>query len=143
MSLRVRLARSVWPSVWGWNAVDIASRVPMVRKRLCQNLLVNLGSRSEMIEVGRPWSRKTLSKKILAVSGAVAVVREGTRWTILEKVSTKTTMASKPDLVRGSCVMKSMETCSQGCDGMGSGWRRPAGACWLALILWQESHDFT
>src|SRR3954449_5263258 len=121
MSSRVRLARSVWPSVWGWNAVDIASRVPKVQKRLCQNLLVNLASRSEMIKVGRPWSRKTLSKKIFAVSGAVAVVREGTRWIIFEKVSTKMTMASNPDLVRGSCVMKSTETCSQGRDGMGKG----------------------
>src|SRR3954454_3201135 len=143
MSSRVQLARSVWPSVWGWNAVDIASLVPMVRNRLCQNLLVNLASRSEIMDMGRPWRRKTWSKKIFAVSGAVAVVRVGTRWTILEKVLTKTTMASNPDLVRGSCVMKSMETCSQGCDGIGSGWRRPAGDCWLALILWQESHDFT
>src|SRR3954454_18637096 len=89
------------------------------------------------------WRWKTWSKKIFAVSGAVAVVRVGTRWTILEKVSTKTRMASKPDLVRGSCVMKSIETRSQGCDGIGRGWRRPAGDCWLALILWQESHDFT
>src|SRR3954471_935352 len=143
MSSSVRLARSVWPLVCGWNAVDIASLVPMVRNRLCQNLLVNLASRSETMDVGRPWRWKMLSKKILAVSGAVAVVREGTRWTILEKVSTKTTMASKPDLVQGSCMMKSMETCSQGCDGIGRGCRRPAGDCWLALILWQESHDFT
>src|SRR3954471_20233398 len=143
MSSRVRLARSVWPSVWGWNAVDIASRVPKVWKRLCQNLLVNLASRSETMEVGRPWRRKTWSKKIFVVSGAVAVVHVGTRWTILEKVSTKTMMASKPDLVRGSCVMKSIETCSQGCDGIGRGWRRPAGDCWLALILWQESRNFT
>src|SRR3954447_16109041 len=121
MSSRVRLAHSVWPSDWGWKAVDITSLVPMVRNRLCQNLLVNLASRSEMIEVGRPWSQKMWSKNIFAVSGAVAVVHVGTRWTILEKVSTKTTMASKPDLVRGSCVMKSMETYSQGCAGIGRG----------------------
>src|SRR5947199_5170275 len=75
MSSRVRLAHSVWPSDWGWKAVDITSLVPMVRNRLCQNLLVNLASWSEMIEVGRPWSRKTWSKNIFAVSGAVAVVR--------------------------------------------------------------------
>src|SRR3954469_21662864 len=119
MSSRVRLAHSVWPSVWGWKAVDIARRVPMVRKRLCQNLLVNLASWSETMDVGRPWRWKTWSKKIFAVSGAVAVVRVGTRCTIFEKVSTKTTMASKPDLVRGSCVMKSMalillEDCADG-----------------------------
>src|SRR4051794_27185438 len=121
MSSRVQLARSVWPSVWGWNAVDIASWVPKVRKRLCQNLLVNLASWLETMEVGRPWRQKTWSKKIFAVSGAVAVVCVGTRWTILEKVSTKMTMALNPDLVRGSYVMKSIETCSQGCDGIGRG----------------------
>src|SRR3954454_14764539 len=99
MSSRVRLARSVWPSVWGWNAVDIASLVPMVWNRLCQNLLVNLASRSETMDVGRLWRRKTWSKKIFAVSGAVAVVHVGTRWTILEKVLTKTKIALNPDLV--------------------------------------------
>src|SRR3954451_8794246 len=121
MSSRVLLACSVWPSVWGWKVVDIASLVPMVRNKLCQNLLVNLASWSETMDVGRPWRRKTWSKKIFAVSGAVAVVHVGMRWTIFEKVSTKTMMASKPDLVRGSCVMKSIETCSQGCDGIGRG----------------------
>src|SRR4051794_25972025 len=121
----------------------MANQVPMVWNKLCQNWLVNLASRSEMMEEGRPWSLNTWSKKICAVSGAVVVVREGTRWTILEKVSTKTTMASNPDLVRGNWVMKSMETCSHGWDGMGSGWRRPAGDCWLALMHWQESHDLT
>src|SRR4051812_29878126 len=102
----------------------------MVGKRHCQNLLVNLASRSETMDVGRLWRWKTWSKKIFTVSGAVAVVRVGMRWTILEKVLTKMAMASKPDLVRGSCVMKSIETCSQGHNGMGRGWRRPAGDCW-------------
>src|SRR3954452_16897363 len=143
MSSRVWLARSVWPSVWGWKAVDIASLVPRVLKRDFQKRLVNLASRSETMDCGKPWSLKMWSKKRQAVSGAVAVVRVGTKWTILEKVSTKTTMASKPALVTGSWVMKSMETCSHGALGMGRGWRRPAGTCWLALIRWQESQDFT
>jgi hypothetical protein len=87
-----------------------------------------------MIIEGRPWSLNTWSKKILAVSGAVAVVLEGMRWTILENVSMKTMIASKPDLVHGSWVIKSMEICSHGWEGMGNGWRRPAEACWLALM---------
>ena len=78
-----------------------------------------------------------------AVSGAVAVVLVGTKWTIFENVSTKTTIASCPALVLGSCVMKSIDTCSQEHVGIGSGWSSPAGDCWLTLMRWQESHDLT
>ena len=44
MSSRVQLVLSVWPSVCGWNAVDMASLVPRVLNRVFQNLLVNLES---------------------------------------------------------------------------------------------------
>ena len=55
-----------------------------------------------MIDLGRPWSLKMLSKNNHAVSGAVAVVIVGAKWVILENVSTNTTMASNPVLVLGS-----------------------------------------
>src|SRR3954470_17327164 len=102
MSSNVQFARSVWPSVCGWNAVDIANLVPIIWNSVFQNLLVNLASWSEMIDFGRPWSLKTLSKNNRAVSGAVAVVMVGAKWVILENVSTNTTMASNPTLVLGS-----------------------------------------
>src|SRR5436305_11939201 len=86
----------------------MASLVPRVLKRVCQNLLVNLASLSDTMDWGRPCNRKMQSKKSLAVSGAVAVVLVGAKCTILEKVSTKTTMASCPALLLGSWVMKSM-----------------------------------
>jgi len=55
MSSRVRLVRSDWPSVSGWNAVDMPSLVPVRPKRLCQKLLAKRGSRSDIILLGRPW----------------------------------------------------------------------------------------
>ena len=82
------------PSVCGWNAVDIASLVPIVVNNVRQNRLVNLGSLSEMTALGRPCSLKTESKKIRAVSGAEAVVVVGAKWTIFVKRSTNTTIAS-------------------------------------------------
>jgi hypothetical protein len=114
--------------------VDIASLVLRVLKRDFQKQLVNFTSQSDMIDWGRPCNLKTWSKKILAVSGVVAMVQVGMKCTILEKVSMKMMMASKPALVTGSCVMKSMDTCSQGVLGVGRGCRRPAGTCWLALM---------
>ena len=100
-----------------------------VLKRDFQKQLVNLASWSEMINLGRLCNLKMRSKKILAVLGAVVVVQVGTKCTILENMSMKMIMASKPALVMGSCVMKSMDTCSHGVLGVGRGCRRPAGTC--------------
>src|SRR6184192_1153727 len=39
--------------------------------------------------------------------------------------------------------MKSMDTCSHGCAGIGKGCNNPPGTCWLALMCWHESQDLT
>ena len=88
MSLRVQFACSVWPSVWGWKAVNMANLVPRVLNKDFQNLLVNLGSWSVMMDFGRPWSWKMLLKNSVVVSGAVALVVVGMKCTIFKKVST-------------------------------------------------------
>ena len=121
----------------------MVSLVPKVLKRVCQNLLVNLASLLDTMDLGRPCNQKMYSKKSLAVSGAVAVVLVGAKCTILEKVSTKTTIASCPALVLGSWVMKSMDTCSQALVGTGKGCSNPAGDCWLVLMRWHESQVLT
>ena len=51
---RERLVTSVWPSVWGWNAVENWSVVPIKRHRVREKLLVNRTSRSEMMLRGTP-----------------------------------------------------------------------------------------
>ena len=50
----VWLSRSVWPSVCGWNAVDIQGRIPESRRNSFEVSEVNLESRSDTISVGRP-----------------------------------------------------------------------------------------
>src|ERR1700716_2932324 len=47
--------RSVWPSVWGLNAVDSLLLTPMLFISACQNLEANRVSRSVMISSGHQW----------------------------------------------------------------------------------------
>src|SRR6184192_4692499 len=83
MSSKVQLVHSVCPSVCGWNAVDIASLTPVSWNSVFQNRLVNFASRSEMMALGSPCSRKMWSKNSFAVFGAVAVISVGMKCTIL------------------------------------------------------------
>jgi hypothetical protein len=65
-----RLAASVWPSNYGWNAVVMWSWVPMSRISSRQNVEVNTGSRSETMDYDIPW-RSTMSvKNICAIDSA-------------------------------------------------------------------------
>lgn len=67
------ITRSVWPSVSGWAVMDMSNRVPSNLKRSVQKTVVNRGSRSDTIEVNRPWCRYTMSTKVTAVWSAVVV----------------------------------------------------------------------
>src|ERR1700720_2126024 len=77
-----RLARSVAPSVCGWNTVDINSLVPNNQWVSFQNLEVNLESLSDTIEWGNPCKRTTSLTYNDASSVAVVVVLIGIRYTI-------------------------------------------------------------
>lgn len=55
----------VCPSIWGWNALDIANLVP---QRSCNAFLVNLGSLSFRISLGRPWNLYTWSQNDLIIN---------------------------------------------------------------------------
>src|SRR6267154_4527546 len=46
--------RSVSPSVWGWNTIDMFHLIPNSLARLCLKWLVNLGSLSDITLVGSP-----------------------------------------------------------------------------------------
>ena len=50
------LARSITPSICGWNEVDMRSFVPMSQCSSFQNLEANFGSQLDMIDSGIPWS---------------------------------------------------------------------------------------
>ena len=69
-----QVALSVAPSVCGWNAVDIRSFVPNSRCSSFQNLEVNFVSRSDMMDLGTPWSRTISFRNSQATSLAVTHV---------------------------------------------------------------------
>ena len=71
MCMLILLTTSVWPSVWGWKAMDFVSLVSNIDHRLDQNVLTNLLSRFDIIDYGIPKCTHTHSKKILAVASAV------------------------------------------------------------------------
>jgi hypothetical protein len=97
----IRFTTSVWPSVWGWKAMDLVSLVSSSDQRLDQNVLRNQLSRSETMVCGIPKCTQTHSKKSLAVASVVMLFLQATRITILEKRSTTTKTQSFPRLVDG------------------------------------------
>jgi hypothetical protein len=86
----IRLTTSVWPSVYGWKAVDLVSLVSNIDQRLDQNVLRNLLSRSEMIDCGIPKCTHTRSKKSLAVASDVIFFLQAIIMDIFENRSTTT-----------------------------------------------------
>jgi hypothetical protein len=79
------LTTSVWPSVWGWKAVDLVSLVSNSDQRLDQNVLRNRLSRSEMMVCGIPKCTHTHSKKSLVVASVVMLFLQVAIIAILEK----------------------------------------------------------
>ena len=75
------VAHSVAPSIWGWNAVDMSSLVPMSLFSSHQNVDMNLVSQSDTIHSGTPLSLMTSLRNSHATSFAVTHVIVGTRCT--------------------------------------------------------------
>ncbi|GIL61802.1 hypothetical protein Vafri_16189 [Volvox africanus] len=104
---------------------------------------VNHTSRSVTRVLGKPWCFHTCSVKRCATSSAVQEVVVGAKWTILDRRSTKTIMASWFLRVLGSWVMRSMLTLSHRLPGIGRGSSRPCGCLLEGLLRWQSPHDVT
>jgi hypothetical protein len=92
---------SVWPSVWGWKAVDLVSLVSNIDQRLDQYVLRNLLSQSEMIDRGIPKCTHTHSKKSLVVASAVTFFLQAAIMAIFENLSKTMKAQSLPFLVEG------------------------------------------
>ena len=130
---------SVWPSVCGWNAVESRILVPSISATLCKKMLLKCGSLSQVISLGKPWMRHTLSKNSLAQPGASIEISVGTRCVILVSLSTKTMIALFSESVNGKPVMKSMLTELHLSKGICSGCSFPFGFLFLALLHWRAA----
>ncbi len=75
----------------------------------CQKSPVNLGSLSEIVTNGIPNLQNMCSANNWAVSSAVAVVFVFIKTTLSVKISVTVRIASKPALVTGKLVTKSVD----------------------------------
>ena len=116
--------RSVWPSVWGWNDGDSRRFRFIMEARDFQKREVKIDPRSETRDWGMPCRRMTLSRNMRANSGASVVLRQGTRWVIFVRRSTKTRRESNP-FDTGKSTIKSQETDFHGPEGAGRGANSP------------------
>lgn len=87
--------RSVCPLVYGWYAELMRSWVPECLNKACQRLLVNMRSRSEIINLGMPWSLHTLSMNVVATVRAVNGWIIGRKCAYRVSLSTTTRMKLK------------------------------------------------
>src|SRR6202040_4430046 len=127
-----QLARSVMPSICGWNTVDINSLVPNNRWVSFQNLEVNFESLSDTIEWGNSckWIISLTYNDVS--SEAVVVVLIGIRCTIEVSLQMTTQRQLNPcDL--GNGPIKSIPIKLHGQLGISNEGRRPIGLCVLVL----------
>lgn len=117
--------------------------VPLIPNNSRQKELMKIGSRSEMILWGKPWSLHTVSRNKLATLNVVKCVGNAPRWTPLENLSTTTKTTVNPWEL-GRCVTKSMERSSQTPLGIRIGWSKLANLrvtclnCWHMLHWWMN-----
>ena len=97
----IMLMTFVWPSVWGWKAVDLVSLVSNIDQRLDQNVLRDLLSRYKIMDCGIQKCTHTRSKKILAVASAVIFFLQAAIMAIFENLSMTMKTQSFPCLVEG------------------------------------------
>ena len=118
----------------------MSSLVPMSLCRSCQNMDVNLVSRSDTIDSGTPWSLMTSLRNSHATSFAVTCIVVGTRCTCDVSQSMITNRESLPR-DRGNGPMKFIPTDCHGLSGIGKLCRNPCGFSVLVLLVWHFLHD--
>lgn len=98
-----------WPSVWGWYALLIANIVPYSWNNSCQNVLVNMESRSEMMLIGTLCRWTTSLIKISTTWVVVNCGSNAKKWLCLDIRSITIKMVDFLD-EGGKWVMKSIAT---------------------------------
>ncbi len=123
----VLCARSVYPSVCGWKAVESLTLVPRRAHSYFQKEEVNLGSLSWSTELGTPYLATTCAKNKSATSTAdnsPSPMAQGTKTTYLDSVSTEVKTQLNP-WETGKSVMKSMLHVSKRAAGTSTGYIKP------------------
>lgn len=117
------------PSVCRWYDVLLFNSVPWRRNSSCQKLLINILSRSEIMDPGKPCKRTTFLMKASATIAAVNGRRKAIKWAYFVKRSTTTRIEFTP-FDNGSHSIKSMVISSQTRERMCKGCKKPAGDWW-------------
>ena len=112
------------------------------QKNAFQKLLVKVGSWSDTIEWGMPWSLKILSMNIWSTLAAVNGCWREQKWAYLERRST-TTMMTKLFPYLGNPRMKSIEISHQIVRGFISGWSVHGFLKIFPLLRWHTSDSTT
>jgi hypothetical protein len=86
---KVLLTTSIFPSVWGWNVVNLFNLVS-ISQSVVQKALRNLVSLSEMMLLGIPKCTQTCSKNMFVDSCPLMVFLQGIKMHILLNLSTTT-----------------------------------------------------
>ena len=112
MSSNTCIVLSDWPSICGWKAVLMVSRVPIAFWKLFQKCAVNLGSLSDTMDTDTPCSQ-TISRMYNRQNHSnVKVISTVRKCADFVSRSTITHTVSCPCGVRGKWVTKSIVTCS-------------------------------
>lgn len=112
--------------------------VPLILKSSFQNELMKIGSWSEMILRGKPWSLHTVSMNRLATLKVVNWVGKAPKWMPLENLSTMTRTVVNPRKL-GRCVTKSMERSSETQVGIRIGCSNPTFLRATCLTCWHTT----
>ena len=131
---------SIWPSIWGWNAVENLSWHPSSTHIVFQNVLRKKEYLSDMIVLGRTKCGQTCHKYNSVVYAAIVVFVHGVKSAILLKRHTTTQIASCFFWVVGSPLRNSMEIDSQGREGRSNGWYKPC--FWLDGLDWEHNAQY-
>jgi hypothetical protein len=99
-----------------------------------QKLDVKRASRSDTIFYGIPYLQTQCSKNRFAASTADMAVWQGINLHNLENLSMMLNIASKPRVLTGRCVTKSIVICSKGLFGFSTGYSRPVGF-WVECLF--------
>jgi len=131
------------PSIWGWYAELILSCVPNAAYIDCQNLDVNRGSRSDTMLAGTPCNLTTSLTYNSANLSIDSFWFIGKKWAHFVSRSTITQIASKPLVVLGKWVTKSIAMLSHFHWGISNGSRVPPGLWCSIFAFWQTRQDGT